>query len=291
MKKVLYTFPLIIIFLSFALFNSGCKKDDEIVTPSVDTNVDKEITSSKNYAQIVKLFTDANAFCWAYGTGSSVSTGGCPNLYSDTVSLPHELAVDYGAFPGCSSSIDGFKRSGKYTLVYSLNTAKDSISATISFNDFRIYKYNTVTDTNIIRITGTLSFSAKKISSTSYRFHGNGDVFLQTLNNGTKELLISALEGTANLNSLTSLSDDTYTLSGAGEFTDNGSTFAISTRTGSPLQISASCRYPLSGITTFTKSGVSVDCDFSPESGTCDAIVKIVKGTFSKTVDLSNIDF
>jgi hypothetical protein len=290
LKKILYTFPLLAIFVSICLLNSGCKKDDEIVTPVVDTNVDKEIVSSKNYSQGIKIITDANAFCWAYATGNVV-TGGCPNLYSDTISLPHELAIDYGAFPGCNTSSDGVKRSGKYTIVYSVNAAKDSIFANISFNDFRIYKYSTVTDTNIIRITGSMAFSSKKLSSTSYRVHGNGEIFLQTLSSGTKDLIISSLEGTANLNSLTTLSDDTYSLTGAGEITDNGNTFTISVKSSSPVQISSSCRYPLSGIVTFTKSGVSVDCDFSPESGTCDAIVKMVKGTFSKTVDLTTIDF
>lgn len=291
MKKILYTFPLLAIFVSLCLLNSGCKNDNEVVTPIVDTNVDKETVSSKNYTQGIKIITDANAFCWAYATGNIISPGSCPNFSSDTISLPHELAIDYGPFPGCSTSPDGIKRSGKYTIVYSLNSARDSIYANVAFNDFRIYKYSAITDTNIIRITGSMTFSSKKLSSTSYRIHGNGEVFMQTLSNGTKDLIISSLEGTANLNSLTTLSDDTYSLTGAGEITDDGNTFTISVKSSSPLQISSACRYPLSGIATFTKSGVSVDCDFSPESGTCDAIVKMVKGSFSKTIDLTDIDF
>ncbi|MBS1494161.1 MAG: hypothetical protein JST55_11650 [Bacteroidetes bacterium] len=290
MKKIICTLPLILLFLSLVTHN-GCKQEDEVITPVVDENVDKESASAKNISMVIKFLTDANSFGWAEANNITPVTNFCPNLYNDSAQVPHVLDVVYSAFPGCAG-MDGVRRSGKYTLSYTLNSAGDSLYSEISFNDFRIYKNNDLSDT-VIRIIGGLKFSSKRVSGTSYRFHSSGEVFLQTLYTGNKDFVITSLEGTANLNSLSDVTDDTYTLYGTGNIDDSGNSasYGISIAASTPLLFNSTCKYPLTGTANFTKGGVTTGCDFSPNSGSCDAIVKFTRGSFSKTVDLSTTNF
>lgn len=289
MKKILYTLPLILIVLAFTLTHSGCSKSDDVVTPPVDENVDKETTVSKDMVELSNLMAKANSYVWQY-VNNGGSTG-CPNIYYDA-GFYGALVIDYGSFPGCVAS-DNIKRSGLYALSYYVNPAADSIYTTVSFTDFRVYKYADITDINEIKITGFFSVSSKKISGTTYSFHTSGEGGFTTNSGVSKTVTLTGYNGTANLNSATTADDDVYTMYGSSKIVDSGvgSTFDITINPGTALQVATNCRYPLTGIAYFTSGSSITSCDFSPASGTCDAIVKLTKGSTVKTIDLTNTDF
>lgn len=289
MKKNLYTLPLILFVLSLTLIHSGCKSDDEIVTPA-DQNVDKETTVSRNFVELVKIFADANSNTYLYL--NDVPSTKCPSYYFDSTFFG-AIIVNYGEFPFGCTGVDGVKRNGSYIITSQVFAGGDSIYSTLSFQGYKIDKYATNVDTNIIKVTGFMNFSTKKTSGTTYNFHANGEGAFTTNLGVSKTITVNSLNGTVNYNSLNITSDDSYSIYGSVKILDSGlgSTFDISVAQANALQISGNCQYPLSGIAKLLSGGVNTDCDFSPTSGTCDAIVKLTKGSTVKTVDLTNIDF
>lgn len=284
MKKVLCSFPLLVLFFSLILIQSGCNKSDDVVTP-VDENVDKQTVSAKNTSELVKLVTGANSVAWQYQ--NLVPSGSCPEYYYDSLFFT-ALVVDYGAFPGCTGS-DNEKRSGSLLLTTNVFSGGDSMYTTIGFVDYRVYKYPVNTDTNIIKVHGNLNVSIKKISGTTYSFRSGGEALFTTLEGDNKTITLNGFAGTVNFNSLNTADDDVYSIYGSLKIVDSelGVTYDISVNSSSALKINGNCRYPISGIANI--GGAS--CDFSPESSSCDAIAKFTKGSTVKTVDFTNIDF
>lgn len=268
--------------------HTGCEKTEDPITP-VDENVDKEATTSKNMLELGKALTDANSFVYLYNNGVP-SSSSCPNYYFDSL-IYGALIVDYGSFPGCVSS-ENFKRSGRYILTLHSFAGGDSTYTSILFNDYRVYKYPTTVDTNLIRMTGSMNFSTKKISGTTYSFHASGEVVYTTNLGGNKTITLNNFSGTVNYNTVNTRADDAYSIYGALSINDAdfGRTYSITINQSTALQILGSCHYPLSGIAKISGSG-NVDCDFSPNANACDAIAKLTKGSTSKTVDLSEVNF
>lgn len=286
MKRVLYTLPLLVLILTLSIIHTGCEKTEDPVTP-VDENVDKEATTSKNMVELAKLLTGANSFTYLYL--NNVPSSGCPDYFFDSV-IVGAVVVDY-AYPGCVG-IDNVRRMGSYNLGINQFLGGDSVYTTISFPDYRISKYPTIVDTNVIKVNGFMNFSTKKISGTTYTFHAKGEAIYTTNLGNIKSFDLTGLHGTVNYNSATTAADDVYTIYGSAIIVDSefGRTYNISVNQTTSLQIAGNCLYPLSGIMKVL-SGSNTDCDFSPNANACDAIAKLTKGSTSKTVDLSEVNF
>ncbi|MBX7044284.1 MAG: hypothetical protein K1X86_00480 [Ignavibacteria bacterium] len=289
MKKIFYSFPLIIILVSLFSLNTGCNKsDDTSVTPAIDDNFDKEAVSAKNFATLINVIAGANSYQWLFL--NNVPSSLCPAYYYDS-SYYRALAIDYGAFPGCIDK-DTVKRSGVYTLSVNSFTG-DSIYSTFAFPDFSVYKYPENNDTISIRFSGFLNFSSKKTSSTSYNFHTSGEAGYITIRRNTKIINLTGLHGAINYNSLTTALDDIYSVYGTATITDYefGVSYDISISQSNPLIINGNCKYPSSGIIKLIKDGVTVECDFSPNGNACDDAIKFTRGSASKNLNLKGIDF
>jgi hypothetical protein len=285
-KKILYTLPLVLLVFSL-MFTTGCKKEDEIITP-VDENVDKEAVTASNLTYLEKIITDASSSSILLSTGVTPSgSGSCPFLYD---SLNSFLVADFGMPPGCVSPVDGVRRSGLYNIDYTVVNA-DSMKCTILFSDFRVYKSSSNADTNLAKINGTISFTIKKVSSSTYTLQAKGEAFFINQSGTIKEVYVDSLSGSVNVNSISNPFDDSYSLHGGQRIKDNqfNITYTVFTPVSSPLNYISGCKYPVTGIMNLTNSGTS--CDFSPNSGACDAITKFSKGSTNKTVDLSGVNF
>ncbi len=287
MKKVLCSFPLLVLFFSLILVQSGCDKTEDPVTP-VDESVEKETVTSKDMAALTNLLTSANSILWRY-----INTGpgtGCPNVAYD--SGFGALQVNYGSFPGCAPPLDGVTRSGKYELGCYVTPSLDSMYSFISFTDFRMYKYTTTpqVDTNAVRVTGFMNFSSKKNTDGSFTFRAGGSGGFATLAGFNRTVESINLVGNVNFNNVSITTDDVYSIYGSINFKNGeGNTHNATITQANALQIKGDCRYPLSGILRITSTGV--DCDFSPNANACDAIAKLTKGSNVKTVDFTNIDW
>ncbi len=289
MKKFLYTLPFILLVISLSYIHSGCKSDD-VVTPPVDQNVDKESTTSKNFTQLTKLLCDANSNAWQYL--NIVPPTSCPDYFFDST-FYSAIVVRYGDFPFGCAGVDGVRRSGSYIITPHIFSGGDSVYFTLSLDRYFINKYAINTDTNTVKVNGSLNFSTKKISGTTYNFHAGGECSFTTNLGVNKYITLTGVNGTVNYNSLNTISDDAYSIYGTVKINDSGfgTEYTLTVNQSSALQISGNCLYPLSGIAGISAPNTNATCDFSPASGTCDAIVKLTKGGASTTVDLTNTDF
>jgi hypothetical protein len=286
-KRVLYTLPLLVLIFTLVFIHSGCEKTEDPVTP-VDENIDKETVASKDMAALTNLLTSANSFLWRHINTGSLT--GCPNVAYD--SSFGTLRVNYGSFPGCAPPIDGLTRSGLYSLTYFVTPALDSFQSFVSFTDFRIYKYTTTpqVDTNVMRVTGFMNFSSKKNADGSFTFRAGGTGGFATNTGLTKTIESINLVGQVNFNNVNIITDDVHSVYGNISFNNGeGNLYSVSITQANALQINGNCRYPLFGTLRVTNTGV--DCDFSPNANACDAIAKFTKGSFTKTVDFTNIDW
>lgn len=66
LKKVIRTIPLLILFFSLILVQSGCDKTEDTITPVIDESVEKETVTSKDMAALTNLLTSANSILWRY---------------------------------------------------------------------------------------------------------------------------------------------------------------------------------------------------------------------------------
>ncbi|MBS1515236.1 MAG: hypothetical protein JSS63_09400 [Bacteroidetes bacterium] len=289
MKKGFYSFPLIAILISLFLINSGCNKsDDTTVTPPTDDNFDKEVVSAKNFATFTNIITSANSYQWLFL--NNIASSFCPNYYYDSVGVG-AFTVNYPPFPGCVDK-DSVKRSGTFNLAISV-ISSDSVYSTVSFNDYRVYKYAENNDTNMVKVTGFLRFSSKKTSASTYNFHAGGEVGFLTLERDSKTITINTLDGTVNYNSASTASDDVYSIFGSANIVDGefSAAYDLSVSQSSPFQILGNCRYPVSGVLKMLKNGVTSECDFSPNGNACDDAIKFTRGSASKSLNLKGIDF
>ncbi len=286
MKKLISTLPLLVLVLSLTFFHPGCKSD-EVITPA-DENTDKESISLSNISTLSKIITDASSYAIILANGTVPSgSGNCPGIGIDT--SKKILQISYPQPPGCVSTINGIRRSGELNIGYSISSTGDTIECAILFPDFRTYKSSALGDTNLIKINGSIYFSLKKTGTGIYSFKSHGEVFCFNQTDFIKEIYLDSLSGTVNVNSISSINDDAYTLRGGARIKDNE--FNISYNciisAGTSLQYVSNCRFPLTGV---IKIG-NTNCDFSPEASSCDAIVRLTKGATSKTIDLTQINF
>jgi len=288
-KKILCTLPLLVLICSLMIIHSGCSKDDEIVQP-IDDSLEKESVSTNNLAILSKIVTDAasSTISLAYGIIPG-GTGSCPATFDSAHSF---LYVPYGEIPGCTSAADGVRRSGAYQIGYNLGVTHDTVDCSILFNNFRTYKSTSASDTNAVKISGSIYYTTIRINDFEYNFKAKGEVIYINQSGEMKIINIDSLKGTINTNLPESTTDDSFSIYGSQRIQDNkySVTYQVSTPSSSPIVIKSNCKYPLSGIMNLTAGGTT-SCDFSPNSGTCDAIVKITKGSISKNIDLSTVNF
>ncbi len=287
-KKILFNLPLIALFLSLIITYSACKTD-EIVQPE-DDSLEKESVTANNVAILNKIITDASSSTILLSTGIVPhGTTSCPSTYDSAGSF---LYVPYGEIPGCTSALDGVRRSGAYQIGYTLSPTRDTVTCSLLFNDFRTWKTTSNADTNAVKISGSVYYTTIKTGTGVYSIKARGEVVYTNQSGELKFINVDSLKGTVNTNVPGDLSDDSYSIYGHQRVQDNkySITYQVNTPSTSPMVIKSNCKYPISGMLNLTAGGTT-QCDFSAVSGTCDAIVKITKGSVSKDMDLSIVNF
>jgi len=287
-KKIWYTLPLTVLAFTLIFTVIGCNKEDEIITPE-EQSVDKEAIVENNFSSLGKIITDAASDAIYRSNGTPPPGTGCPSIID---SANRFLALYFGEVPGCVSVIDGVRRSGSYEVSYNIFPSSDSTYCSIKFIDFRIWKTTSNADTNFVKIqTGTIYFSIKKTGSSSYNLRARGEVLLINQTGDFKEVYLDSLNGTVNSAAPNNTDDDSYLLYGGLRMKDNklNITYSLHTPSLTPLNFVSTCKFPLSGIMDITNVGGK--CDFSPNGSACDGIVKISKGSTTKEIDLSGVNF
>lgn len=288
-------------FLStlFIVILNGCK-EDSVFTPGT-TDIDAEQTSSKNSSETQWMFSDAFYYISSVACGVSEFNGNCPVVTVDSIIVTggktYTITVDYGTAP-CQSSKRNIRASGKYIINGFINTSRDSVYAGITFAALKFYKIANSSDTNFVAVSA-INLSANevygtKISASDNSFKGkiNSGVVFNT-NSGTTKTIAMTLTVNATLGSLSTLSDDKYILRGTGTIVDNRYSVTFAYTIQDSLTVTGNCRYPVSGKTVWARSGSGITTtyvDFYPNSGQCDDVAAITRGTVTKTVNLETTD-
>jgi hypothetical protein len=278
---------LIINILNFGLLillmNANCNKND-VLSPE-DTDITNEAAFMKNTVEIQKICSNANSYLILVANNITTISGSCPAV---TVSTPfNTITVDYGATP-CTNSLDQVKRSGSYTISYFINSGKDSMSAVISLNNYRVYKG----DTSYIAITGNDEISSKKILGSQYQSTFNSSNTF-TINTGKVKTANVNMTVNSNIGDPYNYSDDVYNIKGSGTVANQtlGLSYGYSIDPNFAITYQTNCKYPTYGKVYLGFGGYIFTVDFSPNNSSCDAIISITKYGVTKTIDLSEADF
>ncbi len=282
MKAVLI--PVLIFSVSVFFITSGCNKDDGNPINVINVVVDDEAGALKAVSETIKLLSTVNSYLIALANNQPINSTGCPNVTLD--SIAKKITVDYGNTP-CSSVQDPVRKSGKYTIQYFINSAKDSVAADVSFSSFRIYKGST--DTNYAHISGNDNVKTKKAVSGGIFYSSFTANNIYDRSNGTNYNVNLTLPVTVEYGSPSVMTDDIYSVGGTGTVSTGGNTYSYSVfDSNSPVKIYGDCRYPKSGKVRFAYNNIDVDTDFYPNNGACDAVVNISKYGVTITIDLGN---
>lgn len=283
-------------FISF----EACNKNSDVVSPtgSTEENVDAESSSSKNSSESISTTTDAFTYLTQIANGITVNTGGCPTVTAtSTGGTTWTITVDYGSTP-CMTISDSIRRSGKYIIYGYITPAKDSVYGSLTFpseSPYKVYRIKgSSSDTNYVTIQNTSAslftfVAGKRIDTANFRggFTVNN---ILTTNTGIAKTINLTLTLRANLGVLNVFSDDSYYIKGAGTVLDNRYGVQFAYLIADSLNIRTDCRYPLRGKIGLTYQAGGVQSvtyvDFFPNSGACDGVVTLVKGVFSKSINL-----
>ncbi len=297
MKKS-YLLFLLLSALLIVLLN-GCK-EDTIFTP-VTADIDAEQTSSKNSSESQWMSSDAFYYISSIACGLSEFSGNCPVVTVDSINVTggktYTINVDYGTAP-CQSPKRNIRASGKYIINGFINTSRDSVYAGITFAALKFYKIANSSDTNFVAVSA-INLSANevygtKISAADNSFKGkiNSGIVFNT-NSGITKTIAMTLTVNATLGSLSTLSDDKYILRGTGTIVDNRYSVQFAYTIQDSLTVTGNCRYPVSGKAAWLRSGSGITTtyvDFYPNSGQCDDVAAITRGSVTKTVNLETTD-
>lgn len=289
---------LLILSALFIVILNGCK-EDIIITPGETT--DAEQTSSKNSSETQWMSADAFYYISSVACGVSEFNGNCPVVTVDSILVTggknYTITVDYGTTP-CQSPKRNIRASGKYIINGFINTLRDSVYAGITFASLKFYKIANSSDTNFVAVSA-VNLSANevygtKISAADNSFKGkiNSGVVFNT-NSGITKTIAMTLTVNATLGSLSTLSDDKYILRGTGTIVDNRYSVQFAYTIQDSLTVTGNCRYPVSGKAAWVRSGAGTTTtyvDFYPNSGQCDDVASITRGTVTKTVNLETTD-
>jgi len=279
----------------------GCNKEGELITSSVaEETVEAEASSTKNSAASISTASDAFAYLTQIANGITINTSGCPIVTAtSTGGTTWIITVDYGTTP-CITVSDSIRRTGKYIISGYVSPAKDSVYGSLSFpsdSPLKIYRVKgNSSDTNYVMVQNTnsslFSFAAGKRIDTS-NFRGGitvNNIF--TTNSGIAKTINLVLTFNANLGVLNVFSDDSFYIKGAGAIFDNRYGVQFAYVIADSLNIRTDCRYPLRGKVGLTaQTGGTQNLtyvDFYPGSGACDGVVTILRGSFSKNVNLDS---
>ncbi|RPI17839.1 MAG: hypothetical protein EHM58_07855 [Ignavibacteriae bacterium] len=291
-------FPLLVFF-----YLIGCKEDS--VTPPVENNnVDAEQTSSKNTSEVQWINSDAYYYLSAIALGRVELSSGCPFVTLDSSNTAggtnYTITINYGNEP-CQSSKRNIRASGKYQILAFVSTARDSIYGELRlFGDspLKVYKVANSSDTNSVTITSSSSNTnelwGRIVTGGNNEYAGvikAGLVF--ATNTGITKDIAANLTIDASLNNMNTTNDDKYIFRGTGVVKDNrfGVQFAYTIQDS--LTVTGNCRYPVSGKVMWVRNGTTIAAtyvDFYPNSGECDDIATIIRGSYTTTINLEGID-
>lgn len=265
MKKTVKS-VLLLGCVMFSLFYS-CSKDTNPNNSGTDTETATSIDNSfaeSTADDVTTVSTQSedngvvgNPIDWSFG----YHLGHCATITRDTVSMPHQLTINYGT-TNCLC-FDGKYRRGKILVSYTGHYRDSGSTHTISFDDYYVNDYkvdgNQTVTNNGDNSNGNLTFSIN-INSTITDTTGKTLAYKSMR---TREWV--AGESTWGLHGW---SDDIYSITGSASGTTfNGASY--SAEITSPLIVALNCRWIEKGTVEFTPSGkLKRTIDFG--NGDCD---------------------
>ncbi len=273
--NILFIFVLSFYFIS-------CKSDTSTNPPP---NVESEASTIKVGCELEKICSQATSFLIMVYRNQTIISPQCPTVTVNTSSK--KIIVDYGSTP-CICAYDSTRKSGKYEINYYTNVAPDSIAGKITYSNFQIFRSNNPTDSIYLQISGDDDIGGKKIDTANYRavFVMNNNF---NRNNDTNGNAVITLNANVSIGTLSSITDDVFSILGAGTLTNAGVTYTYNIYDNNkPLIIYGNCKYPVSGLVRLSANNTDIVNDFYPYNGACDPFVAIIKNNVQVIVDLTS---
>jgi hypothetical protein len=273
---------LAISVFSYVVNFSGCNNLNDLITPE-DQDVTVEAAFMRGTSEIISVCSNVNVYLVLIANGVT-NIPGCPDISVNGSS--GTFTVDFGA--GCIT--DSIKRSGSYNVGYFINSTGDSMSASISFNNYKVY--NTITsDVNYASITGTEIISTKNYIGSAYqsRFNISNTISTNTGNSKTVSLILTVPN--ANINNTLPVFG-TFNITGSGTLynVNTNSSYNYTADPSNQVVYSNACKHPTSGKIYLDNSGNRFSADYSPNSN-CNGVISITKFGITKYVNLTTLDF
>ncbi len=283
MKKLLIPFVAVSMFFA-------CQKNDalEPTTPTTDysseynasTDVSTEVAAVQNVNQMVQEVMDSyapngrmdaeasNASAYTYVPTCAVITPDAKNK---------SITINFGT--GCTTPLGG-TYSGSVKITYTGKFGTSGSTIKVDLTSFATSRYT---------FNGSMTLSNFKLTTTALSY----DVALSDLSITDKSGKTTKLNMTLSVNWAKGIntpkdpSDDIFSISITGSFTDNsGKSYTI--KTTDPMILKAECSIkiiPVSGTLEMTpSSGAVITVDFG--AGTCDDIITVTVKGVKKEVDL-----
>ncbi len=281
-RGLLSLIPVILLLFVFVYF-SGCDKLDELITPE-DQDVTVEAAFARITTEVQTICSNVNVYLILIAADVTNIPGSCPEVTINTSAK--SITVDYGS-AGCIS--DSIKRSGRYTVSYTIISQHDSMTADINFNNYKVYR--TQSDYNYVSITGTDNISSQKIAGNLYQSkYSISNNF--SVSSGNAKSISLTMTANGNINNNLPM-NGSFNINGNGTLTNisSGTTYSYLIEPSSSISYKTSCQYPALGLIYFDQGGYRFTIDLSPSNNNCDGIFSITKFGITKYSDLSVVDF
>ncbi len=269
MKKNILVMLVMIFLLSIVVFNA-CKKDEELVSETMEQTVEDDAVSEK-------LFDDAFVYAERFGAGSSSKsaegdTVACMTFTISGFEFPITVTIDFGA--GCADA-NGVVRKGKIIVVTSKAFHEVGATRTLSFenyyvNDHKIEGINTVTNNGV----NESNQPVRKVTLVGGKVTTPEGKTIERAFERTR----TWTEGYA---TPFQLIDDVWQITGTTTGKSiNDKLFTSTIKT--PLVVATNCRYIKSGVVEIITETKTMSIDYG--DGTCDDTATITIGEETKTI-------
>jgi hypothetical protein len=280
--KRIHILSLLLIFvISYVAYFSGCNTND-LITPE-DQDVTVEAAFMRSTSEMISICSNVNTYLVLISNGVINFPGSCPEIH--VYSSANYFIVDYGS--GCI--LDSIKRSGSYVVNYHIYSTRDSISAILSYSNFKVYK--TVTDSNYASITGNNNIFTINVLGNTYQSKFNISNYFTSNTGNSKNINIILSVPNAVINNTLPMSG-TFYITGSGTLNsiNQSLTYDYTADPSFPVVYSSDCKFPTSGKVYLDNSGNRFTSDYSPNND-CKGVISITKFGTIKYVNLTTASF
>lgn len=276
MKRIVFASALFV--TAMAVTFTSCKKEkpDTETISAVDNNI-CETEFTKSMSTINGFAIKENGIKIMLDHFNDPSRTGGPTIYVDPADtldgFPITMTIDYGAAPGITDSIDGKRRSGLVTCVFSNYWHIVGSSVKVTLSNYVVEGMSITTDSMKITHSGASAFTHQVFQGRCF----TGDWNLQWSATRT-------FTQTAGAGDLDPYNDVFSTTGNASGVNRDGKAYEVMIST--PIVKRTSCKWIESGRLDITPDGLATrSVDFG--SGNCDKTATLIINGNSFTFDMN----